>query len=168
MTIVEACSLLGLPRTFSARDLKRAYRRAAAANHPDCGGDAERMVLVNEAYEVLSAQDGGWAFELNPEPEQKVDAGASGSSTSRPFFRFRSRRQGRPWDKYVVRVSAAVAMCAWVAGMADSISDFPVLRSWILLGLPFSYLAISLLLRIVVGCGIHIYNFGLKVRHRVG
>ena len=92
MTIVEACSLLGLPRTFSAPDLKRAYRRAASANPPDCGGDAERMVLVNEAYEVLSAQGGGWAFELNPEPEQKMDAAASGSSTSRPFFRFRSRR----------------------------------------------------------------------------
>jgi hypothetical protein len=168
MTTVEACSLLGLPRTFSARDLKRAYRRAAAANHPDCGGDAERMVLVNEAYEVLSAQGGGWAFELNPEPEQKVDAAASGSSTSRPFFRFRSRRQERPWDKYVVRVSAVVALCAWIAGMVDSISDFRILRSWILLGLPFSYLMISLPLRFVVGCGIHIYNFGLKVRHRVG
>ena len=168
MTFIEACSLLGLPVTFSARDLKRAYRRAAAANHPDCGGDAERMVLVNEAYEALSSPGDGDAFEPNVESEQKVDKATSWLLSSRRFFRFRSRRQERPWDKYVVRVSAAVALCAWIAGMVDSISDFPVLRSWILLGLPFSYLMISVVLRIVVGCGIHIYNFGVGGRHRVG
>jgi|RhiMethySRZTD1v2_1073278.scaffolds.fasta_scaffold561847_2 DnaJ-like protein len=167
MTTVEACSLLGLPVTFSASDLKRAYRRAAAANHPDCGGDAERMVLVNEAYEVLSSPGGGDAFELNPEHEQKADKATSWLLSSRRFFRFRSRRQERPWDKYVVRVSAAVALCAWIAGMVDSISDFRILRSWILLGLPFSYLMISLPLRFVVGFGIHVYHFGLKLRGRV-
>jgi len=167
MTFIEACSLLGLPVTFSARDLKRAYRRAAATNHPDCGGDAERMVLVNEAYEVLSSPGGGDAFELNPEHEQKADKATSWFLSSRRFFRFRSRRQEPPWDKYVVRVSAAIAICAWVAGMVDSISDFRILRSWILLGLPFSYLMISLPLRCVVGFGIHVYHFGLKLRGRV-
>ena len=162
MTIVEACSRLGLPPTFSPRDLKRAYRRAAAANHPDRGGDAECMVLVNEAYEVLSSQ--GPAHVLGHDTEQHTEEGPSWSSPNRWFYRFRSRRHQSVLEKYVVRLSAALALCAWIAGMIDSINDFPVLRSWMLLGLPFSYLTISLLLRLVGGFGIHIYNLGRSMR----
>jgi len=167
MTIVEACARLGLPATFSPRDLKRAYRRAAAANHPDRGGDAECMVLVNEAYEVLSSQGPAHVFDAHHDTEQHTEEGPSWSSPNRWFYRFRSRRHQSLLEKCVVRLSAALALCAWIAGMVDSINVFPVLRSWMLLGLPFSYLTISVLLRLVAGFGIHIYNLGRRVR-RIG
>ncbi len=56
MSTVEACLVLGgLSPVFSAAELKTAYRKAAAENHPDKGGDAEQMRLVNAAFELLSS-----------------------------------------------------------------------------------------------------------------
>lgn len=44
---------LGVPRDASAEDVKQAFRRMASAEHPDKGGDAERMAEINRAYETL-------------------------------------------------------------------------------------------------------------------
>ncbi|MEK7184188.1 MAG: DnaJ domain-containing protein [Patescibacteria group bacterium] len=46
--------ILGVPRTASADELKRAYRKLAQQYHPDKGGNSERFKEVNEAYQVLS------------------------------------------------------------------------------------------------------------------
>lgn len=49
--------VLGIPRTASAEDIKRAYRKLAREYHPDknkAKGAEERFKLVNEANEVLS------------------------------------------------------------------------------------------------------------------
>lgn len=54
MTYIEARVVLGLPPGFTGDELKRAYRRAASENHPDRGGSTERMVLVNEAHDLLA------------------------------------------------------------------------------------------------------------------
>ena len=45
---------LGLPRTATADDIKRAYRRLAMQHHPDRGGDQTLFQEINEAYGVLS------------------------------------------------------------------------------------------------------------------
>lgn len=46
---------LGVERTASAEDIKRAYRKAASAAHPDRnGGDNSLMQAVNQANDVLS------------------------------------------------------------------------------------------------------------------
>jgi DnaJ family protein A protein 2 len=46
--------LLGAPPDASMQDIKIAYRRRAVACHPDHGGAHEKMLLINEAWEVLS------------------------------------------------------------------------------------------------------------------
>jgi hypothetical protein len=46
--------VLGAPPTSSVDDLKRAYRRALRASHPDVGGSAESFRMVQEAWAVLS------------------------------------------------------------------------------------------------------------------
>lgn len=47
-------SLLGVPKSATADDLKRAFRKKAHELHPDKGGDADKFKKVNEAYQVLS------------------------------------------------------------------------------------------------------------------
>ena len=49
--------LLGLPRSASADDVKRAFRRLARQYHPDVNKDdgaEDRFKEINEAYEILS------------------------------------------------------------------------------------------------------------------
>jgi curved DNA-binding protein CbpA len=44
---------LGVPRDASADDIKAAFRRIASTEHPDKGGDVDRMAAANRAYETL-------------------------------------------------------------------------------------------------------------------
>ena len=55
--------VLGVPRTATTADIKKAYRRLARKNHPDLKPAAERekataaFQQINEAHEVLSDPD---------------------------------------------------------------------------------------------------------------
>ena len=63
---------LGVDRSASAEDIKRAYRRLASQHHPDKGGDKARFQEIQEAYDALSnperkaAHDNpGFSFETD-------------------------------------------------------------------------------------------------------
>ena len=45
---------LGVPRTASTDEIKKAFRKLARKYHPDAGGDEAKFKELNEAYEVLS------------------------------------------------------------------------------------------------------------------
>lgn len=64
---------LGLNKSASADEIKRAFRKKAHEHHPDKGGDAEKFKQVNEAYQTLS----------DPKKKQMYDqfgaAGVNGS-----------------------------------------------------------------------------------------
>lgn len=45
--------VLGVSKTASADEIKKAFRRAAIEHHPDKGGDETKFKEINEAYEVL-------------------------------------------------------------------------------------------------------------------
>ncbi|MEG0072039.1 MAG: J domain-containing protein [Raoultibacter sp.] len=45
---------LGVPRTATVDEIKKAYRKLARKHHPDAGGDEAKFKEIGEAYEVLS------------------------------------------------------------------------------------------------------------------
>lgn len=49
--------VLGVSKTASADEIKKAFRKAAVEHHPDKGGDEVKFKELNEAYEVLSNSD---------------------------------------------------------------------------------------------------------------
>ncbi|MHB1340917.1 MAG: molecular chaperone DnaJ [Coriobacteriia bacterium] len=46
--------ILGVSKTATADEIKKAFRKQARKHHPDAGGVEERFKEINEAYEVLS------------------------------------------------------------------------------------------------------------------
>ena len=76
---------MGVAKTASAAELKKAYRQQALKYHPDrnkAGDAAEKFKEISEAYEVLA----------NPEKRQAYDQ--FGHSAGDPFANASSYRQG--------------------------------------------------------------------------
>jgi len=51
--IENALDILGLPKVITREDVKSQYHFLAKKNHPDLGGDAEKMEKINFAYKLL-------------------------------------------------------------------------------------------------------------------
>ena len=112
--------ILGIPRTASDEEIKKAYYRLAREHHPDLHPEKEkqrhtpRMQEVNEAYTVLSSKDSRAKYDQLGEhwkegPPPQYDRTAGGGSTGpsdeafSDFFRnvFRqSEEQGEPNPTY--------------------------------------------------------------------
>lgn len=48
---------LGVPKSATADEIKKAYRRLARKHHPDAGGAEEKFKEIGEAYEILSDKE---------------------------------------------------------------------------------------------------------------
>src|SRR5438876_990418 len=46
--------VLGIPKTASQDEIKKAFHKLAHKYHPDKGGDEKKFKEINEAYQVLS------------------------------------------------------------------------------------------------------------------
>jgi len=64
-------TILGVPRTATPEEIKKAYRKKAMANHPDRGGDEAKFKQVTEAYEILSNSDKRDAYDNPHNPFQQ-------------------------------------------------------------------------------------------------
>jgi molecular chaperone DnaJ len=74
--------ILGIGKSASTDEIKKAFRRAAVEHHPDKGGDEAKFKEINEAYEVLK----------DPSKRQRYDqfghAGVGGNGGGNPFEGF--------------------------------------------------------------------------------
>lgn len=60
--------VLGIAKTATADEIKRAYRRMASQHHPDKGGDTNKFQEIEQAYRVLSDQEQRAQYD-NPRPQ---------------------------------------------------------------------------------------------------
>ncbi|EPS59846.1 hypothetical protein M569_14958, partial [Genlisea aurea] len=70
--------ILGVPKSASPDDLKRAYRKAAIKNHPDKGGDPEKFKELSHAYDVLSDPEKREIYNQYGEDALKEGMGGGG------------------------------------------------------------------------------------------
>jgi curved DNA-binding protein len=59
--------ILGIPKTATADDIKKAYRKLASQHHPDKGGDTAKFQEIQTAYDTLSDPNKRAAYD-NPQP----------------------------------------------------------------------------------------------------
>ncbi|PIN07056.1 Molecular chaperone (DnaJ superfamily) [Handroanthus impetiginosus] len=88
--------ILGVPKTASQDDLKKAYKKAAIKNHPDKGGDPEKFKELAHAYEVLSDPEKREIYDQYGEDALKEGMGGGGGMHD-PFDIFSSFFGGNPF-----------------------------------------------------------------------
>jgi DnaJ-class molecular chaperone len=59
---------LGVSKTATADEIKRAFRRLASQHHPDKGGDTQKFQAIQEAYATLSDAQKRAEYD-NPRPQ---------------------------------------------------------------------------------------------------
>lgn len=55
--------VLGVSKTASKNEIKKAYRKKALQYHPDKGGNESKFREVNEAYDILSDEDKKYNYD---------------------------------------------------------------------------------------------------------
>jgi molecular chaperone DnaJ len=86
--------VLGVGKSASADELKKAYRRLAVQYHPDRGGDETKFKEVNEAYEVLKDD----AKRQRYDQFGHAGVGSSAASDANPFGGFGGSAQDFSFD----------------------------------------------------------------------
>jgi hypothetical protein len=64
---------LGIENNATPEEIKKAYRAKAKRNHPDAGGDKEKMNEIIRAYEVLSNADRRANYDETGSTEAPLD-----------------------------------------------------------------------------------------------
>jgi len=87
--------VLGVTRDASEREIKKAYRKLSAINHPDKAKSSadrpaaeKKMASINEAYEVLSDPELKERFDRGEDPNDPMAnmQGHGGPFQGQPFF----------------------------------------------------------------------------------
>ncbi|PIA51774.1 hypothetical protein AQUCO_01100564v1 [Aquilegia coerulea] len=81
---------LGVPKSASQDELKKAYKKAAIKNHPDKGGDPEKFKELAHAYDILSNPEKREVYDQYGEDAVNDIGGGGGHGGHNPFDIFES------------------------------------------------------------------------------
>jgi curved DNA-binding protein len=91
---------LGVPRSASPTDIKKAYRKLARQHHPDVNksdaGAEKRFKEISEAYAVLGDADKRKAYDTLGADWEAYQQGGAGRQAGNPFAGFAGFRGGTP------------------------------------------------------------------------
>jgi DnaJ-class molecular chaperone len=76
---------LGVPRTATADEIKRAFRKLASQHHPDKGGDTQKFQAIQEAYATLGDEQKRAEYD-NPRPQFSGFHGTPGGVNINDIF----------------------------------------------------------------------------------
>ncbi|KAG9049101.1 DnaJ- protein scj1 [Tulasnella sp. UAMH 9824] len=93
--------VLGVGRSASDSEIKKAYRKLSRAHHPDKGGSEEKFAEIAQAYEVLSDSEKRAIYDRHG--EEGLKAHESGGGRTNPFDMFSSFFGGGPGREQVRR-----------------------------------------------------------------
>lgn len=102
--------LLGVSKTSSSEDIKRAYRKLAMKHHPDRGGDAETLQKINEAYDTLKNPAKRQQYD-NPQPQMnsRHAQGDPNDFFNNMFNQFTNQRRYSPKNRDI-HISANIEL----------------------------------------------------------
>jgi len=72
--MLDHYATLGVARTATADEIKRAYRKLASQHHPDKGGDTKKFQEIQAAYETLGDESKRAAYN-SPQPQMPFGGG---------------------------------------------------------------------------------------------
>lgn len=99
--------ILGIEKSASAEDIKRAYRRLASQHHPDRGGDTAQFQEIQEAYSVLSDEQKRAEYD-NPRQRVHVNMSPGGFDFDSIFQMFGA--QFRPQQQTSTRLNLWIGL----------------------------------------------------------
>lgn len=67
--------MLGVPKTATEAEIKKAFRKESLKHHPDKGGDEEKFKQCNEAYGVLSDEQKRRRYDSGVDDMDDMDLG---------------------------------------------------------------------------------------------
>jgi DnaJ-class molecular chaperone len=88
-------STLGVDKSSSQEEIKKAYRKLAAQHHPDRGGNTAAFQKIQEAYATLSDPQRKAEYD-NPHPQFHFNTGNTGFG----FDPFAAAFQGSPFEHF--------------------------------------------------------------------
>ena len=77
--------ILGIKRSATVKEIKKAYRTKSLQHHPDKGGDAETFAEIARAYEVLSDEGAKEIYDMHGEEGLKQHEQGGGGGGGDPF-----------------------------------------------------------------------------------
>ena len=82
--IEKALELLSLPKLISREDVKKQYYFLAKKNHPDSGGEAQKMEQLNHAYTLLMKYIEEFRYTFDEEEISKQFPGVDHAQRFKP------------------------------------------------------------------------------------